>query len=74
MCLPAQAEKLDGLLAHRGIGIDRVLNFSVPDSVLVRFVLLERCCMYILAGQSPGVIETPCMRVHAQALACSCRP
>ena len=35
MCA-AQAEKLDSLLAHRGIGIDRVLNFSVPDTVLVR--------------------------------------
>ena len=30
-----QAEKLDGLLEKRGITIDRVLNFVVPDSVLV---------------------------------------
>ncbi len=32
-----QAQKLDGLLEKRGIAIDRVLNFMVPDSVLVRF-------------------------------------
>lgn len=30
-----QAEKLDELLKKRGIGIDRVLNFDVPDSILV---------------------------------------
>ena len=30
-----QAQKLDDLLAHRGIAIDRVLDFEVPDSVLV---------------------------------------
>ena len=30
-----QAEKLDELLKKRGIGIDRVLNFDVPDSTLV---------------------------------------
>ena len=49
MC-PAQAEKLDGLLAHRGIGIDRVLNFSVPDSVLVRGCnLLSSACESCLA-------------------------
>ena len=30
-----QAEKLDELLKKRGIAIDRVLNFDVPDSTLV---------------------------------------
>ncbi|EIE21133.1 adenylate kinase [Coccomyxa subellipsoidea C-169] len=33
-----QAQKLDGLLEKRGIAIDRVLNFVVPDSVLVERV------------------------------------
>ena len=30
-----QAEKLDEMLEHRGAGIDKVLSFEVPDSVLV---------------------------------------
>ena len=30
-----QAEKLDELLKKRGIAIERVLNFDVPDSTLV---------------------------------------
>jgi adenylate kinase len=33
-----QAEKLDSMLAQRGTQIDKVLNFSVPDSVLVERV------------------------------------
>ncbi|CAK0784214.1 hypothetical protein CVIRNUC_007418 [Coccomyxa viridis] len=33
-----QAEKLDELLKKRGIAIDRVLNFDVPDSTLVERV------------------------------------
>lgn len=34
-CHCLQAEKLDELLKKRGIAIDRVLNFDVPDSTLV---------------------------------------
>jgi adenylate kinase len=33
-----QAEKLDGMLAARGTQIDKVLNFNVPDAVLVERV------------------------------------
>jgi adenylate kinase len=33
-----QAEKLDGMLAQRGTQIDKVLNFNVPDAVLVERV------------------------------------
>lgn len=33
-----QAEKLDGMLAARGAAIDRVLNFAVPDALLVERV------------------------------------
>ena len=33
-----QAVKLDGMLKARGIGIDRVLNFQVPDALLVERV------------------------------------
>lgn len=33
-----QAQKLDEMLAKRGQAIDRVLNFNVPDSVLVERV------------------------------------
>lgn len=33
-----QAEKLDSMLAARGTQIDKVLNFNVPDSVLVERV------------------------------------
>uniref|UniRef100_A0A7S0N1U9 adenylate kinase n=1 Tax=Pyramimonas obovata TaxID=1411642 RepID=A0A7S0N1U9_9CHLO len=29
-----QAEKLDGMLAQKGVKIDKVLNFEVPDQVL----------------------------------------
>ena len=36
-----QAEKLDELLGKRGIGIDKVLNFDVPDSTLVRSLALS---------------------------------
>lgn len=43
-----QAEKLDELLQKRGIGIDKVLNFDVPDSTLVR--ALSLCCLRILVG------------------------
>jgi adenylate kinase len=34
----AQAVKLDEMLSHRGTAIDKVLNFSVPDAVLVERV------------------------------------
>lgn len=30
-----QAQKLDDMLASKGTAIDRVLNFNVPDSLLV---------------------------------------
>lgn len=33
-----QAEKLDSMLAQRGTQIDKVLNFNVPDAVLVERV------------------------------------
>lgn len=33
-----QAEKLDEMLARRGTGIDKVLNFEVPDAVLAERV------------------------------------
>eukprot|EP00892_Ulva_mutabilis_P001065 jgi/Ulvmu1/1095/UM106_0011.1 len=33
-----QAQKLDEMLAGRGVAIDRVLNFQVPDSLLVERV------------------------------------
>ena len=33
-----QAKKLDEMLGGRGIAVDRVLNFKVPDSVLVERV------------------------------------
>ena len=36
-----QAEKLDDLLEKRGIGIDRVLNFDVPDSTLVGLIFVS---------------------------------
>jgi hypothetical protein len=32
---PPQAQKLDEMLAKRGQSIDRVLNFMVPDALLV---------------------------------------
>ena len=31
----AQAEMLDGMLSKRGVKIDKVLNFNIPDEVLV---------------------------------------
>ncbi len=31
-----QAQKLDGMLAKQGVAIDKVLDFQVPDSLLVR--------------------------------------
>mmetsp|Transcript_7433 Transcript_7433/g.14041 ORF Transcript_7433/g.14041 Transcript_7433/m.14041 type:complete len:240 (+) Transcript_7433:64-783(+) len=34
----AQAQKLDEILSKKGMGIDKVLNFEVPDSVLVERV------------------------------------
>ena len=34
----AQAEKLDEMLAKRGTAVDKVLNFAVPDEVLVERV------------------------------------
>ena len=50
-----QAEKLDDLLKKRGIGIDKVLNFDVPDSTLVRHIKwsthfcfkTDDCMMYV---------------------------
>jgi adenylate kinase len=33
-----QAQKLDAMLAARGTAVDKVLNFSVPDAVLVERV------------------------------------
>ena len=33
-----QAQKLDEMLAARGASVDKVLNFSVPDAVLVERV------------------------------------
>ena len=53
-----QAEKLDELLKKRGIAIDRVLNFDVPDSTLVSVSTLA-----VLR------ILQPCCRVHS-ATAC----
>lgn len=37
-----QAEKLDEMLQKKGTGVDHVLSFEVPDSVLVRHPL--PCC------------------------------
>lgn len=34
----AQAEKLDEMLAKKGVAVDAVLNFQVPDAVLVERV------------------------------------
>ena len=50
-----QAEKLDELLKKRGIAIDRVLNFDVPDSTLVSVStlavlrILQPCCRMLPA-------------------------
>lgn len=41
----AQAEKLDGMLQERGKKIDAVLNFNVPDSLLVRGELRGRVAL-----------------------------
>jgi adenylate kinase family enzyme len=38
-----QAAKLDAMLAAKGQKIDRVLNFKVPDQLLVRVVLSLLC-------------------------------
>ena len=43
-----QAEKLDDLLKKRGIGIDRVLNFDVPDSTLVGLILSPPFLLHVL--------------------------
>ena len=34
-----QAKKLDGMLEKKGTEIDKVLDFQVPDSLLVRLLL-----------------------------------
>ena len=80
-CHCLQAEKLDELLKKRGIAIDRVLNFDVPDSTLVSALhclfsaescmlpLLERanwCCA--LARQYHSE-DTSQHNIIAQALA-----
>lgn len=36
-----QAKKLDDMLAKRGQAIDKVLNFQVPDSLLVRTMAVQ---------------------------------
>ena len=60
-----QAEKLDELLKKRGIAIDRVLNFDVPDSTLVSVSakavlhLHQPCAEYIpplLAWRKPCTV------------------
>ena len=45
--MPWQAQKLDEMLQKRGTAIDRVLNFMVPDSVLVR----AACALVLLKGR-----------------------
>ncbi len=56
----AQAEGLDGLLAERGQQIDRVIELSVPDEVLIERMSGRRVCSgcgtnYNLAFQSTKV-------------------
>lgn len=53
-CQCLQAEKLDELLKKRGIAIDRVLNFDVPDSTLVSAIHCPLQCR-ILHAPSVGV-------------------
>ena len=49
-----QAEKLDEMLQHRGAGIDKVLSFEVPDSVLVsrRPDAVPACCASFITKRS----------------------
>lgn len=60
-----QAQKLDQMLAAKGEQINTVLNFSVPDSVLVGTLFIFSCRVGVgtlLPAGSPGVTlpcETP---------------
>lgn len=54
-----QAQKLDEMLHKRGASIDNVLNFSVPEEILVR-ASYPTCA---------SVQESPCLELHAHWVA-----
>ena len=50
-----QAEKLDCMLKDKGTEIDHVLDFNVPDSVLVRAdTMLGTCLQRMLTSATVG--------------------
>lgn len=46
-----QAEKLDEMLHKKGTGIDKVLDFQVPDSLLVRSCHAMDCSAHCMVRQ-----------------------
>ena len=56
-----QAEKLDEMLQHRGAGIDKVLSFEVPDSVLVSNRRTSSAVLDVALQCGYGL---PCLRMN----------
>ena len=47
-----QAQKLDEMLEKKGTHVDHVLNFEVPDSVLVKFSALHESSPHLTCSRS----------------------
>lgn len=59
-----QAQKLDEMLQKRGQSIDKVLNFSVPDSVLVSVLQVIPGCGDAINWRAP---QRPFLRLGGQS-------